>query len=178
VSSERDAMVSAVAGPERAVRDIGDLIGDRVAFGPVTAGPGGMATAHASGIVGRLRGRRGTLPGSTEVHVPVQLDISVQIGTRTVPVEARMTVRIGLEACLAPEGDHVLVEVDELGPDDVALETHSHGVGGVFVRRLGNLDAEIRHHVIGYVTDLLETPEARELRWIPLDEEDVGGFAS
>jgi hypothetical protein len=178
VSSERDAMVSAVAGPERAVRDIGDLIGDRVAFGPVTAGPGGMATAHATGIVGRLRGRRGTLPGSTEVHVPVQLDISVQIGTRTVPVEARMTVRIGLEACLAPEGDHVLVEVDELGPDDITLETHARGVGGVFVRRLGNLDAEIRHHVIGYVTDLLETPEARELRWIPLDEEDVGGFAS
>jgi hypothetical protein len=25
--------------------------------------------------------------------------------------------------------------------------------------------------VIGYVTELLETPEARELRYIPLDEE-------
>ena len=46
--SEHDAMVSAIASPERAVRDIGDLIGDRLAFGPVTAGPGGMATAHAT----------------------------------------------------------------------------------------------------------------------------------
>jgi hypothetical protein len=164
--SEQDAIVSAVATPERAVRDIGDLIGDRLAFGPVTAGPGGMATAHATGIVGRLRGRR-----STEVHVPVQLDIAVHMGARSVPVEAKMTVRIGLEACLAPEGDHVLVEVDELGPGDIALETHTRGVGGVFVRRLGNLDAEIRHHVIAYVTELLETPEARELRFIPLDEE-------
>jgi len=169
--SEQDAVLSAVATPERAVRDIGDLIGDRLAFGPVTAGPGGMATAHATGIVGRLRGRRGRRPGSTEVHVPVQLDIAVHMGARSVPVEARMTVRIGLEACLAPEGDHVLVEVDELGPGDIALETHTRGVGGVFVRRLGNLDAEIRHHVIAYVTELLETPEARELRFIPLDEE-------
>ncbi len=175
---EHDAVVSSVATPERAVRDIGDLIGDRLAFGPVTAGPGGMATAHATGIVGRLRGRRGTRPGRCEVHVPVQLDIDVQIGARSVPVEAKMTVRIGLDACLAPEGDHVLVEVDELGPGDIALETHTRGVGGVFVRRLGNLDAEIRHHVIAYVTELLETPEARELRFIPLDEEGVGGFAS
>ncbi len=171
MTSERDAIVAAIVSPERAVRDIGDLIGDRVAFGPVTAGPGGMATAHATGVVGRLRGRRGTRPGRAEVHVPVELDVSVQIGARTVPVEAQMTVRIGLEACLAADGDHVLVEVDELGPSDIALETHTRGVGGVFVRRLGNLDAEIRHHVIRFVTDLLETPEARELRHIDLDEE-------
>jgi hypothetical protein len=169
--SDQDAMVAAIATPERAVRDIGDLIGDRVAFGPVTAGPGGMATANATGVVGRLRGRRGTRAGRTEVHVPVTLDLAVQIGARTVPVEAEMTVRIGLDACVAPEGDHLVVEVDELGPGDIALETHTRGVGGVFVRRLGNLDAEIRHHVIAYVTELLETPEARELRFIPLDEE-------
>jgi hypothetical protein len=103
--------------------------------------------------------------------VPVDLDVTVQIGAQTVPVEAAMTVRIGLEACLADGEDHILVEVDELGPGDIALETRTRGIGGVFVRRLGNLDAEIRHHVIGYVTGLLETREARELRWIALDEE-------
>ena len=166
-----DAVVAAIATPERAVQDIGGLIGDRVAFGPVSAGPGGMATAHADGVVGRLRGRRGGRAGRTEVHVPVDLDVIVEIGARTVPVEVAMTVRIGLDACLAPEGDHIVVEVDELGPGDIAVESHARGVGGVLVRRLGNLDAEIRHHVIGYVTDLLDTPEARELRSIALDEE-------
>ena len=104
--------------------------------------------------------------------MPVQLDVHVEIGARTVPVDAQMTVRIGLQACLEPGADHILIEVDELGPGDIALETRTRGVGGVFVRRLGNLDAEIKHHVIGYVTDLLATPEARELRYIPLDEED------
>ena len=79
-----------------------------------------------------------------------------------------MTVRIGLEACLAPGADHILVEVDEIGPGDIALETRARGVGGVLVRRLGNLDAEIRHHVIGYVTELLATPEARALRAIAM----------
>lgn len=168
MTGDRDAAVSAIATPERAVRDIGGLVGDTVAFGPAPAGPGGMATARAVGVVGRLRGRRGSAPGSAEVHVPVQLDVSVEIGSQTVPVDARMTVRIGLRACLAPEGDHVVVEVDEIGPGDIALETHTRGAGGMLVRRLGNLDAEIRHHVIGYVTDLLTTPEARELRVIAM----------
>jgi hypothetical protein len=167
-----DGVVAAIATPERAVRDIGALIGDTVAFGPVPAGPGGMATARAVGVVGRLRGRRGTGPVSAEVHVPVQLDVTVEIGTQSVPVDARLTVRIGLRAARAAAGDHIVVEVDEIGPGDIALETHTRGVGGVFIRRMGNLDAEIRHHVIRYVTDLLATPEARDLRFIPLDDED------
>lgn len=166
--TDREDILSSVATPERAVSDIGGLIGDRVAFGPVAAGPGGIATARASGVVGRLRGRRGSGPGRAEVHVPVELDITVDVGAQTVPVEARMTVRIGLEACLDPGADHILVEVDEIGPDDIALESHARGVGGVLVRRLGNLDAEIRHHVIGYVTELLATPAARELRRIAM----------
>ena len=36
---------------------------------------------------------------------------------------------------------------------------------------VGNLDAEIRHHVIGYVTELLSSPAAQDLRRIDLDEE-------
>jgi hypothetical protein len=163
-----DDVVAAIATPERAVRDIGALLGDRIAFGPVAAGPGGMATARATGAVGRLRGRRGSGPGRAEVHVPVELDITVEIGTQTVPVEAWLTVRIGLGACLAPGADHIVVEVDEIGPGDIALETRARGVGGVLVRRVGNLDAEIRHHVIGYVTELLATEEARALRTIPV----------
>ncbi|MBE7162090.1 MAG: hypothetical protein INR72_12660 [Williamsia herbipolensis] len=167
--TDRDAVIAAIATPQRAVRDISGLIGDRIAFGPVPAGPGGMATASAVGVVGKLRGRQVTDSG-TEVHVPVHLDVTVDIGGRAVPVDARMTVRIGLEACLAPDADHIVVEVDEIGPNDIALETKTSGIGGVLVRRLGNLDAEIRHHVIGYVTDLLASPEARDLRRIDLDE--------
>ncbi|MDL5157835.1 hypothetical protein [Actinomycetospora termitidis] len=168
--TDRDAIIAAIAGPDRAVRDISWLIGDRIAFGPVPAGPGGMATARATGVVGKLRGRQQGAT-RTEVHVPVQLDLTVDMGARTVPVDADMTVRIGLEACLAPDADHIVVEVDEIGPGDIALETRTSGIGGVLVRRLGNLDAEIRHHVIGYVTELLASPEARDLRRIDLDEE-------
>lgn len=167
--SEHDAILAAIATPQRAVRDISGLIGDRVAFGPVAAGPGGMASATAVGVVGKLRGRQVT-DARTEVHVPVHLDLTVDIGGRPVPVDAQMTVRIGLEACLAPGSDHIVVEVDELGPADIALETKTSGIGGILVRRLGNLDAEIRHHVIGYVTDILDSPEARDLRRIDLDE--------
>ena len=87
--TEREDVLSSVATPERAVADIGGLLGDRVAFGPVAAGPGGVATARATGVVGRLRGRRGPVPGRAEVHVPVELDITVDVGTQTVPVEAR-----------------------------------------------------------------------------------------
>ncbi|HSK59950.1 MAG TPA: hypothetical protein VK935_12965 [Actinomycetospora sp.] len=45
--------VLAVATPERAVRVISGLLGELVTFGPVPAGPHDMATAAATGAVGR-----------------------------------------------------------------------------------------------------------------------------
>lgn len=168
--SEGRALVDAVATPERAVGVIGELVGDTIAFGPVEAGPGGMATATARGTVGRMRATSDG-PAHVTVTVPVVLDLAVEIGRRTVPVEGRLAVRIGLHSCLAADASEVVVEVDEIGPADIDVSTRASGVGGVLVRRLGDLDNEIRHHVIAWVTDLLTRPEAHAARRIPVGAE-------
>lgn len=168
--SAADEALRDAARPERAVEAIGDLIGTEVAFGPVTAGPGGMATATATGRVGRITARS-TAPDRVALTAPVHLDLTVTIGRSDVPVDARLEVRIALHACLAPDESEVVVEVAELGPADIDVSTRARGVGGVLVRRLGDLDNEIRHHVIRWVTDLLQTPEAIDARHIPVDDE-------
>ena len=171
MSGAGEDLCRALATPERARSVVAELVGPTLDFGPVPAGPGGMATATAHGRVGRLRAE--SLTGSlVRVTVPVGLDLDVVVGRREVPVDVTLEVRIGLRSCLAPGADEVVVEVDELGPADIDVRSRASGVGGVIVRRLGDLDNEIRHHVIRWVTDLLTRPEAVAARRIPVAEAD------
>ncbi|PVZ07775.1 hypothetical protein [Actinomycetospora cinnamomea] len=149
--------VLAVATPERAVRVIAGLLGPTVGFGPVPAGPNDMATASATGSVGRVTARREGLL-RVQVRVPVALDVSVLIGSRRIPAEVDLVVHVGLVGRAAPGA--VEIDVDPIRPADVDADVRTRGVGGVFLRRLGDLDAEIRHHVGVYVSTLLATPEA------------------
>jgi hypothetical protein len=151
------ATVLAVATPERAVRVISDLLGSTVTFGPVPAGPHDMATASATGSVGRLTARR---DGVTRVvvHVPVALDLTVTIGSRRIPAEVELVVRVGLAGRAATGA--VEIDVDPIAPEDIDVDVRTRGVGGVFLRRLGDLDTEIRHHVGVWASTLLATPEA------------------
>ena len=164
------ALARSVATPERAVEVIDDLLGDTIAFGPVPAGPGGMATATARGRVLRMSAVADG-PDHVTVTVPVDLDLSVVVGRRAGPGEGELVVRVGVHSCLAADGSQVLVEVDTLGPGDIDVVTRASGMGGVVVRRLGDLDNEIRHHVIAWVTDLLQRPEAEQARRLPVDDE-------
>jgi hypothetical protein len=149
--------VRSLATPERAVRVIGGLIGDTVTFGPVPCGPHDMATASATGAVGRVSARRdGDL--RVEVRVPVSLDVTVVIGTRHIPADVELLVRVGLVA--RPVPDAVEIDVEPVRHEDIDADIRTSGVGGVFLRRLGDLDTEIRHHVGVYVSAVLATPEA------------------
>lgn len=157
--------VRAVATPERAVRVIGDLLGPTVAFGPVPAGPHDMATARAHGRIGGLTARR---DGGTRVlvSVPVALDVAVTVGTRTLPADVDLVVRVRLHG--RPVAGAVEIDVAPIAPEDIDADVRTPGVGGVFLRRLGDLDAEIRHHVAVYVATLLATPEALAACRLPL----------
>jgi hypothetical protein len=158
--------VLAVATPERAVDVIRGLLGPTVSFGPVPAGPHDMATASATGRVGRLSAGRAGDTG-IQVAVPVCLDLRVTVGTRTIPAEVDLVVRVGLEGRLV--GDAVEVDVAPIRASDIDADIRTRGVGGVFLRRLGDLESEIRQHVSVYVSTLLSTPEALEACRLPLD---------
>lgn len=161
----RPDLLDTVASPERAVAVIGGLLGPTVTFGPVPVGPHDMATATADGRIGRLTGRR-TGPGRGVVSVPAHLDVTVLIGRRRVPVEVDLVVRVGLTGRLA--GDAVEVDVAPITAADIDVDSRTSGAGGVIVRRMADLDGEIRHHVGVYVSTLLATPEAVAACRLPL----------
>ena len=52
------------------------------------------------------------------------------------------------------------LSIDPVHSEDIDADIRTRGVGGVFLRRLGDLDAEIRHHVGVHVATVLATPEA------------------
>lgn len=158
--------VRAVATPERAVAVIGGLLGPTVSFGPVPAGPNDMATASATGRIGRLTARRDG-PARVLVSVPVRLDVRVVVGSRAIPAEVDLVVRVGLLGRPVPGA--VEIDVAPITPRDIDADVRTRGVGGVLLRRLGDLDAEIRHHVSVYVSMLLATPEAIDACRLPLD---------
>lgn len=151
------ATLDAVATPERAVAVVGELVGTTVAFGPVAVGPRDMATATARGRVGRLTARR-TGPGSGTVSVPADLDVTVLIGRREVPVDVRLVVRVDLTGRIA--GDLVEVDVAPITPAHIDVDARTSGAGGVLLQRFADLDAEIRHHVGIHVTTIVTSPEA------------------
>lgn len=162
---EHDAVLDRVATPQRAASVIADLLGPRVDFGPVAVGPHAMATATATGPVGRIRARR-TAPGRGVVTVPARLDVTVLIGRREVPVDVELAVRVGLAARLV--GDVVAVDVAPIEAGDVHVDARTSGVGGVFLRRFADLEGEIRHHVGVYVSTLLESERAIAATRLPV----------
>ena len=96
----------------------------------------------------------------------MSLDLTVAIGTRSIPADVELLVRVGLvaRAGAGRGGDR-----RRAGPvPDIDADIRTSGVGGVFLRRLGDLDTEIRHHVGVYVSTVLATPEAVAECRIPL----------
>ena len=161
------AFLESAVTAERAAQLVAGLVGPVVEFGPVPVGPRGMATATATGEVDDVRGHRRSDADPVVVTVTVTVEISVQLGDRTLPATADLGVRVRLRprpsACPTPT---VIVDVDPVAPEDIDVTSHLGGLAGVFLRRLVDLDAEIRHQVRTWVAELLDSEAGRAARWI------------
>lgn len=161
------SFLETVVTAERAAEIVAGIVGPVVRFGPVPVGPHAMATATAEGRLGQVRGHRRLDAGALVVTVAVALRIAVRLGEKTLPAQADLLVRVRLRPRLVAT-PALAVDVDPIEDRDVAVETYTNGVSGVFLRRLGNLDDEIRTHARDYVADLLDTGPARAARHIDI----------
>lgn len=161
------AFLESAVTAERVAQLVAGLVGPVVEFGPVPVGPRGMATATATGEVDDVRGHRRSDADPVVVTVTVTVEISVQLGDRTLPVTADLGVRVRLRprpsACPTPM---VIVDVDPIASEDIDVTSHLGGLAGVFLRRLVDLDAEIRHQVRTWVAELLDSEAGRAARCI------------
>lgn len=158
------------AGPERLAGIVRDLLGERIEFGPLPVGPGGIATAKARGDVRYVRGEALSEEGTRlAVRTEVDLRITVRIAGRTVRFEAsmrntvRVTLRLVTPLCIE-------IHIDEMAEEDIALELAQPAMVGRALQRIGNVDAEVRKQTKAYIDELVNSRRAAALRHIDIAE--------
>ena len=159
------AFLSTIVTAERAADIVARLVGPVVRFGPEPVGPGDLATATGEGRPGPIRGHR-VDARTLMVTVPVELDVEVAVGGRSVHQDIEIDVGVRVHPRLTAE-PAVVADVEQVARDDI--EVRGSGVTGVLLRGLG-LENDVRALVVDHVRDMLATPPARSACRIDLAE--------
>ena len=151
---------------ERVAASIADTAGDRVDVDPMPAGPGGFATASATGHIGTVR----VTPDPGEMLrflavLPIDLDLEIRFGpvtnrfTGLVEVPLSLTVRTAEPLTIA-------IDISPVTPSDIRVDLRSTSPGADMLQKVGNIDAEVQGHVARVVNERLASEKARAARII------------
>jgi hypothetical protein len=157
--------VTKVVTPERVAATIGRVSGSTVSAGPMAAGPGGAASVTATGTIGDIEAqvsfRRELLGFDATIPIDLQLDVRVAGSNHRYIGDVTVSLRLGVRA-VAPLS--LMIDVDQVRPEDVRVSLKAGGVRAKFLQRLGGIDEEVRSTVATIVGQRLESPEARAVR--------------
>ncbi|WP_089299811.1 hypothetical protein [Haloechinothrix alba] len=154
---------------ERIAESVGDLAGRPIEFGPMSAGPGGLAKVSARGTVGEPVARRiaDTEPLRFRVHIPVDLRLTISLGGTAHRFRAAVVIPVELTArAVEPLRVHVDASPPENGDIDVTL--HADGVGAGVLRRVAGIEDELRRFVARYVATEIDDPRSVEARHVDI----------
>jgi hypothetical protein len=155
---------------ERVAATVARVAGEVIEVGPLKVGPGGLATAQATGKVGSIIAAQTSVdPISHRVEIPVDISLEVVLAATPYRFTGTMTLTLQITARAITDPLQVLIDIDPLRRQDVALHMRADGLQARILKRLGNMDEEIRDQVVKTVGALLEAPKAQEVRII-----DVG----
>ena len=154
---------------ERVLDAVRIIAGQQIEFGPVDAGPGGIATVKAFGEI--LQPSANRIPGehvAYRVLLPIELtfEVVLQVEQR---FEAELLVPLTLRAVPRP-GVRIFIEADPPRTEDMQVELHAQGMRSSVLQRVADVEGELRRFVAEYVIELLEKPHVRATRTI-----DVSG---
>jgi hypothetical protein len=161
----------------RIVSALDGLAGDRIEFGPIGAGPGGLAQVRAAGAVGKASARR--LPGDEvafRLLIPVALDLDIDLVVDQHKFQAAVTVALTLTA-RAAEPLRVVIDVDTPTWRDVTVAVEAEGLRATVLQRVVGMDREIGRFVAKYVTRELDKPQIRAARVIDVAARIDGAWA-
>jgi len=154
---------------ERVAGAIAEIAGDTVEVGPLSAGPGGLARARARGRIGppRVDADRSREPITFAASLPVDLDLGVEVAGASHRYECKVGVHLSLALHTAVPLAFV-VDVAPVGMDDVTASVEATGVRARVLRRIGNLDEEVRRQVADFVNERVASEAAQRVRVIEL----------
>jgi hypothetical protein len=145
------AFVHEAVTPARISGVIRGLAGDVVKVGPLSAGPGGVASATAAGRVGDPDvTQTNDDPLEYRVTLPVDLDLVVDVAGTHHRYTATAKVRIGIAVHLAPPLS-ICIEPTPPGRGDVTVKVYAKGLQAKVLGRIGDIDNELEREIAAYV---------------------------
>jgi hypothetical protein len=151
---------------ERVLGAVNTLAGQEIDFGPIAAGPGGLAKVRAYGEIGAAIATR--LEGqeiSYRVLLPVSLTFEVDLQIEKERFDAELLVPLTLTA-VARSGVRVFIEAEPPRGDEVRVTLKARGLRATVLQRVAGVEGELRRFVASYVATELEKPHVREARTI------------
>jgi hypothetical protein len=154
---------------DRILGAVDAFAGQPIDFGPMGVGPGRIAQVTAKGQIGEAQATE--LPGvpiAYRLVVPVELDFTVNLQVEKERFHASVEVPLTVKAH-ATRDLRILVDVTPPNPDELELELQADGLRASLLKRIANIDGELRRFVAKYVARELEKPHIVATREI-----DVG----
>ncbi|MCW2822534.1 MAG: hypothetical protein JWR64_2329 [Marmoricola sp.] len=151
---------------ERVLGAVNTLAGQEIDFGPIAAGPGGLAKVRAYGEMGEAIATR--LEGqeiSYRVLLPVSLTFEVDLQIEKQRFDAELLVPLTLTA-VARSGVRVFIEAEPPHGDEVRVTLKARGLRATVLQRVAGVEGELRRFVANYVATELDKPHGREARTI------------
>jgi hypothetical protein len=172
------AFFRAAVTADRVAGGIRALAGQPIDFGPIAAGPGGLARISATGSIGEaaLEPVAGEALGY-RVVVPVALDFTVDLQVEKHRFHATLEVPLVLTA-RALAGVRIFLEVTPPRARDVVARVEAEGLRASIMQRVANVEGELRRFVARYVAREIEKPEVARARLIDVAEAIDKAWAS
>jgi hypothetical protein len=148
----------AAVTPERILGAVEGIAGQPIDFGPMGVGPGRIAQVTAKGQIGAATATE--LPGlpiSYRLVVPVDLDFTVNLQVEKHHFHASVEVPLTVTAH-ATRDLRIIVDVTPPNPDELELDLEAEGIRATLLKRIANIDGELRRFVAKYVARELEKP--------------------
>jgi hypothetical protein len=159
----------AAVTPERIIGAVDGIAGQPIDFGPMGVGPGRIASVTAKGQIGAATATE--IPGipiSYKLVVPVDLDFTVNLQVEKERFHAAVEVPLTVTAH-ATHDLRIIVDVTPPNPDELDLHLEAEGLRATLLKRVANIEGELRRFVAKYVARELEKPHVVATRVI-----DVG----
>ena len=141
------------------------IAGEQIEFGPVKAGPGGIATVRAYGEIRQPSAARA--PGEHVAHrvmLPIELTIEVTLQVEQ-RFEAELLVPLTLRA-VPRSSVRIFIEAEPTRTEEMRVELRARGIRSSVLQRVSDVEGELRRFVAEYVIELLDKPHVRAARVI------------
>ena len=168
--------VHAVTEP-RILAGFAAIAGRPIEFGPIGAGPGRVAKVSAVGRIGSASAeRRPELPVRFRLSIPVDLDLTIDLGLDRHRFDGQVEVGLDLVA-RAADTLRVLIEIPPPTASDVSVQMRASGVRAEILRRAAGVEREIARFIARYVAREIDKPHIREARDIDVAARIDGAHA-